>query len=42
MAKNLLKILLRTGLFLGFLIGTFFWFEAEKEVRILCSMFQPG
>lgn len=30
---------------LGFLIytaGVFYWFEAEKEVRILCSMFQEG
>jgi len=40
MVQTLLKLVLQIGLFLGFLIGTFFWFEAEKEVRILCSMFE--
>jgi len=27
---------------LGFLIIVIYWFEAEKEVRILCSMFQKA
>ncbi|WP_234572265.1 hypothetical protein [Rhodohalobacter sp. 614A] len=36
------KWLLGIILLLAFIIGTFFWFEAEKEVRILCSMFKHG
>lgn len=39
--KRQLKWLIGVTLFFAFLVGTFFWFEAEKEVRILCSMFHP-
>jgi len=39
---KLLKTLTGLVLFLTFVVGTFFWFEAEKEVRILCSMFHEG
>lgn len=28
--------------FLIFIAGVIYWFEAEKEVRILCSMFRAG
>ncbi|NBC05432.1 MAG: hypothetical protein GVY20_17235, partial [Bacteroidetes bacterium] len=40
--NRLLKWLVGLILFLAFILGTFYWFEGEKEVRILCSMFQPG
>lgn len=40
--KIFLKWLVGVILFLAFILGTFFWFEGEKEVRILCSMFSPG
>lgn len=36
------RLISGTLLFLATLIGVFFWFEAEKEVRILCSMFRAG
>lgn len=39
------KIATWSGGLLGFIIilaVTVYWFEAEKEVRILCSMFQEG
>ncbi|NBC64677.1 MAG: hypothetical protein GVY07_03290 [Bacteroidetes bacterium] len=39
--KRLMKWLIGLTLFIAFLMGTFFWFEGEKEVRILCSMFHP-
>lgn len=39
---KLLKTLAEAALFLAFIVGIFFWFEAEKEVRILCSMFHAG
>lgn len=39
--KKFLKWLIGMILFLAFIVATFFWFEAEKEVRILCSMFHP-
>lgn len=42
MLSRILNIVLIVILFLAFIVGTFFWFEAEKEVRILCSMFRPG
>ena len=31
-----------TLLYLLFIAATFVWFEAEKEIRILCSMFPTG
>lgn len=37
-----MKWLVGVILFLAFIVGTFYWFEGEKEVRILCSMFKPG
>lgn len=40
--KTILKWLVGVILFLAFIVVTFFWFEGEKEVRILCSMFSPG
>jgi hypothetical protein len=40
--NRLLNWLVGVILFLAFILGTFFWFEGEKEVRILCSMFSPG
>lgn len=40
--NKILKWLVGVILFLVFIVGTFFWFEGEKEVRILCSMFSPG
>lgn len=40
--KRFLTWLVGVILFLAFISGTFFWFEGEKEVRILCSMFKPG
>jgi len=40
--KIYLKAFIGIALFLGFIATTFLWFEAEKEVRILCSMITPG
>jgi len=40
--KTFLKITTVLLAVLGFLIVVIYWFEAEKEVRILCSMFQKG
>ena len=37
-----LKTFIGVTFFVGFIAATFLWFEAEKEVRILCSMFQEG
>lgn len=40
--KRILKWLIGVSVLLAFIVATFYWFEGEKEVRILCSMFQPG
>lgn len=40
--KRFLKLLAGVIVFLAFIVSTFYWFEGEKEVRILCSMFKPG
>lgn len=40
--KKFLKWSVGILLVLGFILSTFYWFEGEKEVRILCSMFKPG
>lgn len=40
--NKILKWLAGIILFVGFIVVTFYWFEGEKEVRILCSMFEPG
>lgn len=42
MFKKFLKWLIGVILFLTFVVATFYWFEGEKEVRILCFMFKPG
>ncbi|SMO40802.1 hypothetical protein [Gracilimonas mengyeensis] len=41
MYKTILTIL-GIALFLIYVAGVVYWFEAEKEVRILCSMFNEG
>ncbi len=40
--KRILKWLTGVTVFLAFIVATFYWFEGEKEVRILCSIFKPG
>ena len=40
--NRLLKWLIGVIMFLAFIVATFYWFEGEKEVKILCSMFNPG
>jgi len=40
--KKFLKWVTGVMVFLTFVVTTFYWFEGEKEVRILCSMFKPG
>ena len=40
--KTFIKIITVLLAVLGFLIIVIYWFEAEKEVRILCSMLQKG
>lgn len=40
--KTILKWLGGMMVFLIFILATFYWFEGEKEVRILCSMIKPG
>lgn len=40
--KRFLKWLFGVIVFLAFVVATFYWFEGEKEVRILCSMFKSG
>jgi flagellar basal body-associated protein FliL len=44
--ESLLKIIVRIvaalTVFLLFIAGVIFWFEAEKEVQVLCSLFVEG
>lgn len=40
--KKFLKWLIGMMVFFLFIIASFYWFEGEKEVKILCSMTKPG
>lgn len=40
--RAVFKYIVRTLLLIIFVASVFIWFEAEKEIRILCSMFSHG
>ena len=40
--KTLLKIMLVLVLLIGYLVGSIYWFQADKEVGFLCSYFDEG